>query len=101
MQTGIRGDARTIAPLFDSVTTFDFASVAPELNLEGALTGRAVAIDLPAFTTTELGMAVTVYPELRELLEEDPDFLKNLSPTETRNVVLRFLRRGGSNSVDL
>ncbi len=55
MQTGIRGDGPTIAPLFDSISTFDFATVAPELNLSGALTGRAVAIDLPTATTTELG----------------------------------------------
>ncbi len=27
-------------------------------------------------------MSVTIYPGLREILEEDPDFLKNLSPEE-------------------
>ncbi len=82
MQTGIRGDAGTIAPLFDSISTFDFADVAPELNFRGALTGRSIAIDLPALSTTELSMAVTVYPELREILERQPDFLSTLRPDE-------------------
>ena len=90
MQTGVRGDGATIAPLFSSVSTFDFSSVAPELNLSGALTGRAVAIDLPAKSTTELGMAVTIYPGLREVLEEDPDFLKSLSPDQLEALSFDF-----------
>ncbi|MEZ6135593.1 MAG: CARDB domain-containing protein [Pirellulaceae bacterium] len=90
MQTGIRGDAGTIAPLFDSVSTFDFADVAPELNFRGALTGRSIAIDLPALSTTELSMAVTVYPELRELLEQQPDFISTLRPDELEALSFDF-----------
>ncbi|MCA9191785.1 MAG: hypothetical protein KDB03_08485 [Planctomycetales bacterium] len=90
MQTGIRGDAGTVAPLFDSISTFDFSSVTPELNLSGVLTGRAVAIDLPAFSTTELSMAVTVYPGLRELLEQNPDYLSTLRPDELDELSFDF-----------
>ncbi len=76
--SGLRGDAQTVAPLFDSVSTFDFSGVVPELNLSGVLTARGVAIDLPNQGVTEVGSAVTIYPGLREKLESDPDFLKKL-----------------------
>ena len=78
--SGLRGDVGTVAPLFDSVSTFDFGSVVPELNLNGALTARGVAIDLPADGVTEVGAAVTIYPGLREILEMDPNFLRELDP---------------------
>ncbi len=38
--TGARGDAGTISPLFDSISTFDMADVQPELNLDGVLTAQ-------------------------------------------------------------
>ena len=88
--SGLRGDANTIAPLFDSVSTFDFSSIVPELNLSGVLTARGVAIDLPNQGVTEVGSAVTIYPGIREKLESDPDFLKNLSPFELDDLGFDF-----------
>ena len=88
--SGLRGDGATIAPLFDSVSTFDFSSVVPELNLDGVLTARGVAIDLPAGKTTEIGSAVTIYPELRTLLETNPDFLKDLGPFALDDLAFDF-----------
>ncbi|WP_372898597.1 CARDB domain-containing protein, partial [Stieleria sp.] len=88
--SGLRGDALTVAPLFDSISTFDFSSVVPELNLSGVLTARGVAIDLPNQGVTEVGSAVTIYPGLREILETDPDFLKELSPFELDDLGFDF-----------
>ncbi|MEL6111008.1 MAG: hypothetical protein AAFU85_33795, partial [Planctomycetota bacterium] len=89
-QSGLRGDAGTVAPLFDSISTFDFSSITPELNLDGVLTARGVAIDLPNQGVTELGSAVTIYPGLREKLETDPTFLEELSPFELDDLAFDF-----------
>ena len=86
----MRGDLRTVAPLFDSVSTFDFSGVAPELNLDGVLTARGVITDLPASGVSEVGVAVSIYPGLRELLETDPDFLENLSSFELDDLAFDF-----------
>ncbi len=90
LQSGLRGDGTTVAPLFDSVSTFDFGSVMPELNLDGVLTARGVAIDLPAGGVTEVGAAVTIYPGLRAVLEADPDFLEDLSPFALDDLAFDF-----------
>ncbi|PNY36139.1 hypothetical protein C2E31_14500 [Rhodopirellula baltica] len=60
------------------------------MNLDGKLTVRGVAIDLPNQGVTEIGSAVTIYPGLREKLESDPDFLRNLSPFELDDLAFDF-----------
>ncbi|MEM9826972.1 MAG: CARDB domain-containing protein, partial [Planctomycetota bacterium] len=89
-ETGLRDDLHVIAPLFDSISTFDFGEIEPELNLDGVLTGRAIAIDLPASGVTEIGSLITIYPGLAEKLEEDPDFLNNLLPGQLEDLAFDF-----------
>ncbi len=76
--------------MFDSISTFDSSEIAGELNLDGVLTARSVAIDLPASGVTEIGSLVTIYPGLREELEENPNFLAELTPEEIEALAFDF-----------
>ncbi len=49
-----------------------------------------MAIDLPASGVTEIGSLVTIYPGLRLELEENPNFLQELSPSQIEDLAFDF-----------
>ncbi len=62
----------------------------PLLNLGGVYTSSGMIFDLPTARTESLTLFVESYPELKTLLDEDPDFLKKLSPQELEQLSFKF-----------
>ena len=64
-----------------SFADFDFSLHDPLLNRDGVYTSTGLILDLPTERVASTSIIVDAYPGVRELLEEDPNFLRNLDPT--------------------
>ncbi|MDA8746284.1 hypothetical protein N9N28_16795, partial [Rubripirellula amarantea] len=60
------------------------------LNIDGIYAGGAFIFDLPAAAIASTSFQVEVYPELPALLEEDPNFLKDLLPGQIEQLSFDF-----------
>ncbi|MEM1067288.1 MAG: putative Ig domain-containing protein [Planctomycetota bacterium] len=71
----VTGNLGVDFPPFDTGQNID-----PVAIIDGHYTSEAFIIDLPTNSIASSSFQVDIYPELPALLEEDPDFLRQLDP---------------------
>ncbi|TVR47529.1 MAG: tandem-95 repeat protein, partial [Puniceicoccaceae bacterium] len=82
MQTNLAGEP--------AVSGVPWTALDPILNLDGLLTARGFAVDFRTGSLDARSFGLEIYPGLKELLAENPDFLRNLSDEELLQLEFDF-----------
>jgi subtilase family serine protease len=82
LQTNLQGSP--------NVAGVSWANLDPILNLGGVLTASGFAIDFRAESFDARTFALEIYPGLKALLAEDPNFLRKLSDLELEELQFEF-----------